>query len=635
MSGVNFDNYTIAGDVGVIAISVVIVILLMTSYVSRTRSFHIFMNIVVSLVLAAVVNIAYHGMLTRNDPGLYKWVYALRVIYQALLYDVFFLFALYTTEVSGMEHSRARIVAIVFATLMIGFVGLDIIRTAMGIGFRIMPDGTVVNRTNLFMIGYVVFVVLLAILMRRVQSLVYRRVMYGFYGTMAVSVLIRFAQLPLHQSSLTTMTFLFPVIAMLYIMHSNPYNVALGSVDIRAMEDMVRSMYARKEPFLFLSLLLPEYDAEGKEIPKEIRASVRKFAMDYFRGGVLFQIGNGHMVLVAKKRRNPDFERRIEKILASFQAQYQRFHSPYKIVVGESMDEISRKNEYVSLIRSIERDMRENTVRRAGPEDVARFNRDEYILRELTDIYNKRDMDDPRVLAFCQPVYNIKTGEFDTAEALMRLKLKETGMVFPDQFIPIAENHGYIHVLTEIILNKTCHEIRRFTEQGFEIKRISVNVSVLELKDGEFCGDISRIIASNDIDTDKIAIELTESRSEADFMIMKEKIEELRRQGIQFYLDDFGTGYSNMERIMELPFDIIKFDRSLVVASGTGERSERIVENLAHMFRDMEYSVLYEGVEDDVDEERCKEMSASYLQGYKYSRPVPIERLREFLPKAG
>ena len=86
---------------------------------------------------------------------------------------------------------------------------------------------------------------------------------------------------------------------------------------------------------------------------------------------------------------------------------------------------------------------------------------------------------------------------------------------------------------------------------------------------------------------------------------------------------------------MELPFDIIKFDRTLVIASGSDERSERIVENLAHMFSDMAYSVLYEGVEDDADEGRCREMSASYLQGYKYSRPVPIERLREFLTKAG
>ena len=243
-------------------------------------------------------------------------------------------------------------------------------------------------------------------------------------------------------------------------------------------------------------------------------------------------------------------------------------------------------------------------------------------------------MNDPRVLAFCQPVFNLESGHFDTAEALMRLKLEETDMVFPDQFIPLAEEHGYIHVLTEIILHKTCQEIRSLTEEGFLIKRISVNVSVLELKDDAFCGDITRIIDNNRIPGEKVAIELTESNSEADFMIMKEKIEELREKGIQFYLDDFGTGYSNMERIMELPFDIIKFDRSMVIASGMNERSENIVQSLARMFKDMKYSVLYEGIEDEKDEKRCKAMSATYLQGYKYSRPVPIEKLREFIPKA-
>ena len=155
-----------------------------------------------------------------------------------------------------------------------------------------------------------------------------------------------------------------------------------------------------------------------------------------------------------------------------------------------------------------------------------------------------------------------------------------------------------------------------------------------EIKEDNFCGDIRKIIENNSISGERIALEITESGSESDFIIMRDKIKELRRQGIQFYLDDFGTGYSNMERIMELPFDIIKFDRSLVIASRTGERSGRIVKNLAYMFKDMEYSILYEGVEDDSDENRCKEMSASYLQGYKYSRPVPIEQLRGFLQKA-
>ena len=161
-----------------------------------------------------------------------------------------------------------------------------------------------------------------------------------------------------------------------------------------------------------------------------------------------------------------------------------------------------------------------------------------------------------------------------------------------------------------------------------------MNVSALELRSDGFCGDIERIIRSAGIPSSKVAIELTESHSEADFFIMKEKIDSLSRQGIKFYLDDFGTGYSNMERIMELPFDIIKFDRTMLLACDKDDRSVRMVNSLAHMFRDMEYSVLYEGVENEGDEILCKEMSASYLQGYKYSRPVPIEKLRQFLPRA-
>lgn len=343
MAQLSFDNYSILGDIATIALCVVIIILLLTSYVSRTRGFHIFTNIIGSIVIAAVVNILYHGLLVRNDPRLYVPIYLLRLFYQMLLFDVFFLFALYTTEVSGMEHRKARLVAVVSMLLFIVIIGADVVRTIAGVGFRILPDGTVVNRTNIFMIGYIAFVVLLAVLMRRVQRLVYKRVMYGFYGTMIVSVAIRFGQLALNQSSLTTMTFVFPAIAMLYIMHSNPYNVTLGSVDIRAMEDMVRNMYNRKRPFLFMSLQLPEYDEEGKVIPEKIRAVIRRFASDFFHGCVLFQISNGHMILVAQKHANPDYERKIEQIMAAFYEQHERFRLPYKIVIGESIDEISRK----------------------------------------------------------------------------------------------------------------------------------------------------------------------------------------------------------------------------------------------------------------------------------------------------
>ena len=169
--------------------------------------------------------------------------------------------------------------------------------------------------------------------------------------------------------------------------------------------------------------------------------------------------------------------------------------------------------------------------------------------------------------------------------------------------------------------------------EGYEITRISVNVSAMELRDRDFCSDIEEIIGKSGVNCERIAIELTESRSESDFLLMKERIEELKARGITFYLDDFGTGYSNMERILELPFDIIKFDRSMVIAGGQDKRSEQVLGSLADLFSKLNYSVLYEGVEDEKDEQMCRNLSASYLQGYKYSKPIPISGLREFLTR--
>ena len=629
-----FDNYTRMGDVGVVAICCVIFILLASSYVSRNTSYRIFNALVGNLLLAATLNIGYHDLLLQAKPSLNTWIYILRLAYVVLLFNAFFLFSLYISVVSGLEKKKARIFAISAMVLFFASVAGDIFLSVYGVGFRLSENGSVQPGFDIFMVGYVIYVLFLATQMFRIRKLMFKRVMYGFFGVMALSVAIRIAQFLLNQSALTTLTFALPTIAMLYIMHSTPYNTKVGTLDVHVVEDMVLRLYKKNTPFIFMSLLWPDYDMEGKHLPDVIQAQIRRFSRDFFRNGVLFSLSNGHIMMIATKKANPDYEPWMKEILQEFQVQYDKIHIPFKLVYGESVKEISQKSEYAELIDSIQAVIPINTIHRLNETDIERFSQREYVLSELKDIYNKRDLDDPRVLAYCQPVFNCETGSITSAEALMRLKLDKTGLVFPDMFIPLAEKFGYIHVLTEIILHKTCQAIRNLTEERYEICRISVNVSALELRDDEFCDDIERVIHDAGIPRDKIAIELTESHTESDFMIMKEKIEKLHSEGIQFYLDDFGTGYSNMERIMELPFDIIKFDRTLLMACDKDKRSVKMVNSLAHMFRDMSYSVLYEGVENDGDEALCLGMSATHLQGYKYSRPVPIEQLKEFLPKA-
>lgn len=627
---IGFSNYTPAADIVVTAICLVMIVLVSFSYIKRNRNSQLFLKIVILLLIAAWVDITFY--MIAPTEGLQLAANWLRCIYHGLLCLIFTYYVAYICEVTKYEKSKIYITIsnVIFITVLIA----DIIATAQGITFHVTEDGISFVRRGIFIYGYLAYNFLCIVLLIRVRKLIFHRIMFGFYGTLVISFLLLFVQGISNQSSFTVTALMLPAIATLYILHSNPYDAMLGTNDEKSMQDYVRQCYEKKRDFMFSSLYLREFDEEGKDIPLELQNKIREYVYKQVKGARLFKVNGGHLILCFETRQNPDYEQIIKALHDKFFPIYNRYRFDYRVVVGESLEEISRKNEYVNFIRTVQKKMPECSAYRVGPEDLAEFKRREYILKELIDINRCSNLDDPRVLVYCQPVLNVKTGRYDTGEALMRLELKETGIVYPDQFIHLAEEQGYIHILTKIILHKTCEAIWQFIHEGYDIKRISVNVSMSEVKDEGFCRDIIDIINNSSVPGGKIAIEITESQNEGDFMLMKRKIGELREQGIKLYLDDFGTGYSSMERIMELPFDIIKFDRSLVLESEASERPRMMVENLANMFTQMGYDVLYEGVETDSDETMCRDMAATYLQGFKYSKPRPIMEIKEFLSKA-
>lgn len=629
---ISFAGYSPIGDLTAVSICVVMACLIYFSYTQKTHSFRVFISLIALIAAAAITNVITYTAAVNG--GHMKLANGLRCVFHALLYMVFVHYVIYIISVTRVERPEKGVYMGVALGLLVLMTALEIIFLSQDGGLYIAGDGTVSYRgRNIFMYGYLSFVALNILLLIRVRNRLFRRVMLGFYSSMAVSFLMLLLQQAYRQNSYTLVSFLYPVIAMFYVMHSTPYDAMLGAIDSSAMGNLVRYAYDRKKDFLFMSLYLHQFNEEGKAFPEDMQATIRRFSSDFFRSAVLFQVDNGHEMLLIPLSRNPDYEDRIRSILQAFEPEYKKFQFDYKIVIGESVEDISRKNEYVSLMRHVHRRMAENSVYRVTAKDVERFNQYEVLVKELENIHACHDLDDPRILVLFQPVLNIKTRKYDSAEALMRLRMPDGTMEYPDRFIPLAEENGFIHTMTEIILHKTCMAVKKLLAAGCRFARVSVNVSALELKDDHFCQDITNIISGCGVPEDMIAIELTESRSDDDFMLMKTKITELRQQGIKIYLDDFGTGYSNMERIMALPFDIIKFDRSLVQASGSSERSEKLVEGLAGMFSELQYSVLYEGVESESDEKLCSEMYASYLQGFRYSGPIPPEKLAEYFEK--
>ncbi len=625
-------DYTPSADVLTIAICLVAVILIRAAYINKSRLFSIFKGMMGLCLLAAVIDLIYFE-LSKNKTAYPDLLYeVLHMIKHISLIIYLFLYSLYIKKPMWMDRRTNRIYTGISVGLVSFFSFMEICGTIFGFGFRV-ENGVAVTELDIFGTAYIVMVGFMYFMALRYRERIVKQIIVGLSAVGVVAITMLIVQNMFQNVSYTVPTFVIPVISILYLVHANPFDLETGAVSELAFEDMVEENYVHGHELIIMGLYLHELESTHK-IPVEVTTAIRNYYTSYISNAVLFRITNGRLILAFPTAKNPDYENIINRMLLKYEEAHARFNYEYKIVIGKTVDAVSRDRDYVRFIQYLEKGMPQNDVKFYDESDVQKYIDQSFILTQLEDIHKKGDLDDPRVLVYCQPVWNLKTRKYDTAEALMRLKLNRVGMVYPNQFIPLAEEHKYIHSLSKIILHKTCKMIKGLMNMDYEVKRISVNFSVSELKDDNFCSEVNDIINEVGVDFSKVAMEITESTSESEFMIMKSRIMELKDSGIKFYLDDFGTGYSNFERIMELPFDIIKFDRSLVIASDKTKRSEDMVASLARMFVNMHYKVLYEGVENESDEERCIGMHANYLQGYKYSKPIPIEDLTKYFTKS-
>lgn len=267
-----------------------------------------------------------------------------------------------------------------------------------------------------------------------------------------------------------------------------------------------------------------------------------------------------------------------------------------------------------------------------GQEEIAAFKKSYFIEQQLMNIRNEKNLDDPRIICFAQPIYNNKTQSFRNAECLMRLKIGEE-LYYPDMFIPIAERTNCIHFLTLIILNKVCKAVKDLSLFS-DFDALSVNFSTMDLDNRNIYIEVLDIIHNNGISPTKIRIEITESTNISDYDNILFNMQKLNAEGIQFYLDDFGTGYSNLGRIAAFPFKTIKFDKSILYRAISSKKAEKLVDLLVEFFKSNDFNVLVEGVENQPQNNFALERGFDYIQGYMYSQPVPIGRLIEFFDKA-
>lgn len=251
--------------------------------------------------------------------------------------------------------------------------------------------------------------------------------------------------------------------------------------------------------------------------------------------------------------------------------------------------------------------------------------------KEITDILKRElNSDENNFELFFQPIYEVSSGKFRTAEALIRLNKTEIGPIYPDEFIPIAEEMGLIVRLGEIVLEKSCRFIAKLIKENIDFEAISVNFSVQQIMRNDIVEKVVDTVHKYDIPPEKLRIEITESVIIDNFSHVKRMMNELGNFGIKFYMDDFGTGYSNLSNMIELPFEYLKIDKSLVYSAEKSDKAYFILTFIAQAFIKQDVKILTEGVETENQERIVDTIGASYIQGFRFARPVNGDIAKEY-----
>lgn len=225
-----------------------------------------------------------------------------------------------------------------------------------------------------------------------------------------------------------------------------------------------------------------------------------------------------------------------------------------------------------------------------------------------------------------QPILNVKTGQLEAAEALMRLKLLDGTPVSPVAFIPIAERTGSILDLGLWSIRQACTDIL----VPFAAPMVSVNVSPIQLKSKGFAAKVSAILAETGVDGHRLAFEITEGINMDHQSVILRCIKDLEAQGIKIWLDDFGTGFAGLSWLRLFNFDTVKIDRSFLQDCDT-DRGRSLLRDIISLLRHRGHKILVEGIETEEQLKLMQQLKIDYVQGYHLGRPTPLGAFRSRL----
>lgn len=226
---------------------------------------------------------------------------------------------------------------------------------------------------------------------------------------------------------------------------------------------------------------------------------------------------------------------------------------------------------------------------------------------------------------FLQAKYDLENKQVSGAEALVRWIRNDGTLVYPDEFIPLFEQNGFVEKLDFYMLESICRRLRELLDAGYKVYPISVNQSRILLMNSDYVKKVKRILKKYDIPKNIIELELTETIFFNEREKMISIINELHENEVVLSIDDFGSGYSSLNLLKDVPFDILKIDRAFFSQSSDSETSKWILKKIVELAEGLGVKCICEGVETLEQEKLLQEIGCTLAQGFLYSKPIPME----------
>ncbi len=230
-----------------------------------------------------------------------------------------------------------------------------------------------------------------------------------------------------------------------------------------------------------------------------------------------------------------------------------------------------------------------------------------------------------------QPKVDLRSGKLVGVESLVRWQHPSDGVVYPDQFVGVAEQHGLIGRLTESVLRNALKDRAAWASELGDV-HVAVNVSMDNLTEPSFADHVFERLQAAHAPPGSVTLEVTESRFAGNPLAALDILARLRLRRVSVSIDDFGTGFSSLAQLRDLPFDELKIDRSFVHGASSSDANRAIVEASIGIARKIGLRVVAEGIEDLVDWRLLAELGCDYAQGYFIGRPMPAAELARWLP---